>query len=145
MTLLTTAFSLCSCAPGLDALKNEYAVGKNIEDIIVKQTNNESFFEYENYCFWNEKNYDIGIHYNSEDSKVDKNLIKNKSIGSKEDLTNISRDDDIFCVVSYIGIPISCGTSGVESLIFNLEDANGCVVYLYNDNSFLKVDHIEVF
>ena len=76
---------------------------------------------------------------------IDDNQFTIKKIGSSNDLKDIKKGDDIFKAVYTIGIPISFGTSGVESLLFNLNDTKGCRVYLYNDNSFLKVYSIELF
>ena len=102
------------------------------------------FFAYENYCFWNENEYSVSVHYNDESRKIDSNSFSNECVGSNEKLTNINHGDDIFRVVSFLGVPISCGTSGVESLIFDMQDADGCRVYFYNENSYLKVSHLEI-
>ena len=144
LALVITAFVIFSCTTSIDSLKNSYDIGTNIDDVMIKQKDNGSFFAYEKYCFWNENEYSVSVHYNDESREIDSNSFSNECVGNNEKLTNINHGDDIFRVVSFLGVPISCGTSGVQSLIFDMQDADGCRVYFYNENSFLKVSHLEI-
>ena len=145
LPLFFSSLCLTSCGSTLNALKKEYAIGNDFSEVISKQKNNNSFIKFENYCFWNEGKYDVSIHCDKKFKYIDDKQFTIKKIGSFNDLKDIKKGDDIFKAVYTIGIPISFGTSGVESLLFNLNDTKGCRVYLYNDNSFLKVYSIELF
>lgn len=145
LPLFFSSLCLTSCGTSLNTLKKIYAIGSDFGEVITKQKNNNSFIKFENYCFWNEGKYDVSIHCDKTFKYIDDNQFTIKKIGNSNDLNVIKKGDDIFKVVYTIGIPISYGTSGVESLLFNLNNTKGCRVYLYNDNSFLKVNSIEIF
>ena len=44
LALVITAFVISSCTTSIDSLKNSYDIGTNIDDVMIKQKDNGSFF-----------------------------------------------------------------------------------------------------
>lgn len=44
LALVITAFVISSCSPSINSLKNSYDIGTNIDDVMIKQKDNSSFF-----------------------------------------------------------------------------------------------------
>jgi hypothetical protein len=138
------AIGLCSCSSAVMDLESKYPIGYELDSILLEQKSNGTFFQYINYCFWTESGYDICAHFDSISRGIDRIGITNSAVADVIVFESVSKNDDVFHVISLVGIPFSTATSGVCSLSFKLEDAKMGDVYLYEVDSFLYVNEIRI-
>lgn len=135
---LICGLCLGSCESNISMLQDKYQIGTPIDAISSEQQNNSTFFDYPPYSFWNEGGYDVVAHFDSSDA-VDRIQIAESVIPTEESFAKIATGDEVFTIVSLIGIPYTVFGSFGAALGFKINEQI-YAVFLYADGDALCVD-----